>query len=317
VHPLHPGKDLAPDFWDVHRAALDALVAELVPALAAAGATPLLIKGPAFAQWLYDDPVERHYADVDLLVAGEAVPDARQVFRAHGLRPVVTGLHDHEHSRHHEVWSRGRSLRTPVELHRTLALVEADDATVWRRLSEGRRRIEVAGVPVEVPGFAACALIVALHAAQHGIGAGRPMADLARAVARVELETWREAAALAEVLGAAAAFALGLRLHPAGRALAGELGLPEAASRALRLHAATPPRTALGIEQVVSARGARARLALLGRKVAPSREFMRHNYPPARRGRAQLAGAYAVRLGELAARLPRGMQAWLAASRKS
>jgi hypothetical protein len=254
---------------------LDALAAEIVPALEAAGAEPLLIKGPALAQWLYDDPAERHYTDVDLLVPREALPAARQVLRRHGFEPIVSGLHDHEHSVHHETWVREHSLQTPVELHHTLALVEAGDALVWQRLSEGRRRVVVAGTPVQAPGFAACALIVALHAAHHGARAPRPMADLARAVARVDLETWRAAAHLASELRALAAFAVGLRLDPGGRALAGELGLPEDSTRELRLHARTPPRTAFGIEQLVAAPGARARFVLLRQKIAPSPEFMR------------------------------------------
>jgi hypothetical protein len=169
---------------------------------------------------------------------------------------------------------------------------------------------------VDVPGPAACALIAALHAAQHGAGAARPIEDLERAVQRVDQETWRQAASLAQELGAGSAFSVGLRLTSRGCELAERLGLSfEAPSRALRLISSTPPRTAMGIEQLVTAKGARARMTLLGRKLAPSRESMRYHYPGARRGRSGLATAYVSRFFSLALSLPRGWRAWHGAAR--
>ena len=38
----------------------------------------MLIKGPVFARWLYDDPAERPYRDLDLLVAPDRVDAARR-----------------------------------------------------------------------------------------------------------------------------------------------------------------------------------------------------------------------------------------------
>src|SRR4051812_17372050 len=47
---------------------LDRVAVEAVDAMQREGIDVLLLKGPAFARWLYDDPAVRGYRDVDLLV---------------------------------------------------------------------------------------------------------------------------------------------------------------------------------------------------------------------------------------------------------
>ena len=124
-----------------------------------------------------------------------------------------------------------------VELHRTLDLLAAPPSLVWDRLSAGTRAITMARTLVRVPSDEASVLIVALHAAQHGIDEAKPLADLGRALERVNDEVWAAAGNLARDLGGESAFAAGLRLEPRGRELARRLGLPTAASRAVRLQA--------------------------------------------------------------------------------
>jgi hypothetical protein len=294
---------------------LDRSLAEVVDAFAEIGVRPLLIKGPAFARWLYEDPRERRYRDIDLLVAPERFDAAQRCLVKLRFEQPLARSHDHETADHHELWVRHGRLPAVVELHRTLYLVSAPPALVWRRLSEGSHPIEVAGTQVDTPGLPVCALILGLHAAQHGVAVRKPIRDLESALGRVAFEDWSAAAALAQELGAAGAFAMGLQLACGGGELTDRLGLStQCASRSVRLLARTPPHTAMGIEQLFTTQGMGARLRLFALKLVPSRAFMRGYYPLARRGRLGLLSAYVLRPLRLAVELPRGVQAWLRAA---
>ncbi len=295
--------------------ALDCVLAEIVRVFEPLGVRALLLKGPAFARWLYDDPSQRPYGDIDLLIAPEWFATASRGLAGCGFEPWQAGWHPHEVVDHHEIWLRREQLPACVELHHTLHLVPAPRSLVWQRLSEGAQAIEVAGARIETPGPAASALIVAVHAMQGGHP--RHVRDVRQALARVDWPTWQAASTLAQELGALEPFAAGLRIDPGGCELAQRLGLGTyTSSRALRLRASTPPYTALGIERLVSTPGAGARLRLLGHKLIPSRAFMRARYPLARRRRGGLIAAYTYRPFVLAAKLPRGSLAWLRAARQ-
>jgi hypothetical protein len=294
---------------------LDRSLAEVVDAFAEVGVRSLLIKGPAFARWLYDDPRERRYRDIDLLIAPEHFHAAQRCLLELGFEHPLARTRDHEKSEYQEEWIRRRRVPAVVELHYTLHFMQAPPAVVWRTASEGSHPIEVAGTRVDTPGVPVCALILGLHAAHHGVGVGKPIRDLESALARVDFKDWGVAAVLARELGAAPAFAMGLQLARGGDELTDRLGLSaESPSRFVRLHTRTPPATAMGIEELVSTQGAGARLRLLALKLVPSRAFMRGCYPLARRGHLGLICAYALRPLRLAIKLPRGVQAWLRAA---
>jgi hypothetical protein len=300
--------------------ALDSALAKVVAALARRGVHPLLLKGPSFARWLYDDPTERPYGDIDLLIAPAEFEAAQRVVSELGFAPARPPVKARETPGHHEVWRSSGNADLRLELHRTVPLVAAAPSLLWRRFSEEAETLGVAGAQVKVPGEAARALMVALHAAQHGAGVTKPRSDLDRALARVEPVVWQEAAALARELGAAPAFAVGLSLSPLGRDQADRLGLSAgAASRAVRLRAGGAPGTAIAfdrfVEQLLSTHGLRARIRLVGRQMVPSRAWMRAGYPIARRSRRGLAVAYAVRPIRVATMLPSGLRAWLRVAR--
>ena len=292
------------------RLALDSALADLIPALAARGVRPLLIKGPAFASWLYDNPRERPYGDIDLVVAPECFGAAQDVLHERGFEPVWTGWRPCERTDYHERWIRRGVQPVVIELHHTLRMLRASPSLAWQRLTEGTHVIEVGGARVDVPSEPVSALIVGLHAAQHGRAQPKPAHDLRRALGRVDMPTWRAAAALAEELGAGPAFAAGLRLESDGREVCSRLQLTDRAPRFVRLHAASPPQTAMGIEQLITTRGAGARLKLLAQKLIPSRDFMRAASPLARQGRFGLVRAYLRRPFHLLRMLPRGLSAW-------
>jgi hypothetical protein len=206
----------------------------------------LLLKGAAFASWLYDDPRERPYGDIDLLIRPDQFDIAKGVLVE--LNFDLSDPHTSvrfspavciERAAYHERWVRPGTLPVDVELHHTLGLVSsqmshpgASPALVWERLTEGVRVIEVGGAHANVPSHVVSALIVALHAAFHegshwptpGGGPPPPMRDLHQAIARVDEPTWRAAATLAGELSAGPAFTAGLRLDPAGRELSARLG---------------------------------------------------------------------------------------------
>ncbi len=296
--------------------ALDHTLAEIAGAFGVGGVDYLLLKGRAFAEWLYRDDVgARAYGDIDLLPAPGDFTAAEEVLADLGFRREYEGAHALERATHHDNWVRDGAMPARVELHHTLYLLSATPQAVWGSLSPNALRISVGRAQVRVPSEPANALIVALHAAQHGAGDPQRMEDLRRALGQVELPTWCTAAGLARELGSDAAFASGLRLVPSGAELAGRLSLPTETSRVLRLLAGTPPDTAVGIERLVATRGLAGKLRLVGHELAPSAAVMRGWRPLARRGGWGLALAYLWRPWWLAAKLPAGLRAWLRAAR--
>jgi hypothetical protein len=301
--------------WAFRRLTLESALVEITRLFEQRGLRPLLLKGPAFAQWLYDEPRERTYGDLDLLVDPDQFDEAVRGLVELNFEPLAAKMRSNERNGFHHVHlvrsGPPGTFPVKVELHHTLALLLSPPSLVWQRFTEGVDTIEVAGVRVTVPSPSVSALIVALHAAQHAIVYDRwlsPLEDLRRALDRVNLETWRAASALARDLSAGQAFAAGLRLDPAGRDIAERLGLGDKPLRAARVLGTTP--TALGVERLISTPGTRARLKLLASELVPSRKFMHRSSALARRGRLGLIGAYLCRPFQLVWKLPRGVQAW-------
>jgi hypothetical protein len=331
------GRPVAARLMAFRRLALDNALAELIKLYDTRGVRPLLLKGPAFARWLYDDPRERSYNDIDLLVRPDEFGAARRGLAELSYEPApVNAMRPGERrDSYHEEWIRPGTLPLAVELHHTLYGVPAALSLVWQRLTEGVERIEVAGVQIDVPAEAVSALIAGLHRADHGNVATPPDAgsrpgaprradrfsvwaggryaecDLQLALARVDIETWGAAAAIAGELGAAEMFAFGLRLDPAGRRLADRLGLTDRVPRQVRLRNSHQPATTNGIERLISTPGAPARIRLVAGELVPSRAFMRYSSSLARRGRRGLVGAYLWRPVGLMIKLPKGLRAWM------
>jgi hypothetical protein len=290
------------------RMALDSALATVVPALRARGVRPVLIKGPATARWLYDDPRERPYGDIDLLIAPDCFALAGCAMAEHGFVRVEDALRESEYTTHHERWIRPGTQPVKVELHRTLLPLNAvPPSLVWRQLTAETETVEVGGCPIETPSDPAAALILCLHAGQHGAAEPRPISDLARAVDRVSETTWRRAAALAVELRAGPAFAAGLGLVPAGRDLGRALGLDTTAPPS---RPASEESFAVGIETFFRTRGAVARITFLTGRLFPSRAYLRASSPLARRGTFGVAAAYVLRPFQLLRRFPAGLRAW-------
>jgi hypothetical protein len=273
------------------RSWVDAATAEVVRELRADGVRPLLLKGPAITSLLYEADSQRTYGDTDLLVGPSEYAAAEQCLSRIGFRETLTDSDVPGSRVAGHTWRReGRN--AAVDLHWTVAGAGAAPSEVWDSLTESTRVLQVAGVDVEAPSVVACALIVALHAAHHGLAVAHPLEDLARALDLLDRGTWVAAARLAERIAATDAFTSGVTLNPTGRRLAADISLPTHLSRELALRRGNPPPGAVTFEVLASTEGALAKLRLVARKVVPSRRFVRTWFPRATRGHRWLAAGY-------------------------
>lgn len=262
---------------------LDAVAVELCDRL---DVRALVFRGPALRHELYADGAYRAYDDVDLLVHPDSLDRARAGLGAAGFAPVADADRG-------QPWSRADG--AIVDLHTSVVGIGAPAAQVWDELAANPQRLELAGGEVEMPGRSSLALLVALHAAQHGRLAGKAIHDLERALDQWDESVWVEAAAKAGKLDALPAFTAGLRLVPEGSRLAERLQLEAALTEEVALRMASAPPVAVGLQRLADTRGLTPKLKLVAREVVPSASFLRAVYPVARRGRLGLAAAYVWR----------------------
>jgi hypothetical protein len=289
-----------------------------VRSLRSADLEPILLRGPALARALYEDQASRVYVDIDLLVPPEGLSLAEAVLLRLGFSDrTVSGVIAGDRPTYAHTWVRPAD-SAMVDLHYTMHGIGVSAGQACEVLSERAQTepLTVGAIDVTVLRPPGCALVVALHAAAHGARVEKPLEDLERAIDRLPLEHWRSGAILADRLRATEAFAVGLRLLPAGNELAGRLGLPRDVSVESVLRAATPPPMALGFEWLARTRGTTARVRLVARKVVPGAEFMRAWSPLARRGPVGLFCAYGLRVLWLARHAVPGLIAWSRARRQ-
>jgi hypothetical protein len=297
------------------RLRVDAATAEVLRAFEDAGARSLLLKGESFRRWLYTEDEARFSADIDLLVQRGDLETAGAVLQSLGFVAELDQAKMPSWWREPGVaWTRSQDW-VEVDLHSTLEGVGADEWRLWEVLWGESETLEIGRHPSRVLSVPGRALHLALHAAQHGKDGPLVIQELDLALARVDPATWRAAAAMAESLRATSAFAAGLRLLPAGRALADQLGLPQGQTHDLALRAEGAPAPALTLERLSSARGVRTRAGILRHKLIPPRTFMRKWYPRAQRGPGWLLVAYLWRPIWLLGQTPAAYRAWRSAKR--
>jgi hypothetical protein len=300
--------EVPPALLAVARAmAVDAWMLQAVRALRDADVQAIVLKGPALAEWLYDDDAPRTYGDVDVLVPLDRLDAARDVLRALGYREGASPPPPPGTIEHAAPWFRLHD-GAVIDLHHSISGPSIEPRRVWHVLAERSVELDLRGHALRVPDIPSRALIVALHAAQHGPGVPQPQEDLRRAIALDDDEIWRQAAWIAGRLDATAQFADGLGLSPEGTALVERLGLSGDG-----MLAAAP--TALGFQRLATTSGTVPKLAIIARELVPSPRFLRWWRPWTRRGRLALAAGYAYRMGWLIAHAPSGWSAWRAARR--
>jgi hypothetical protein len=303
---------------------VNAFTVEAIGALEAAGLNPLLLKGPAIADLLYEASEERHWDDADLLVAPDDEKRAMEALAEIGFEPSDSELardsvpyetHLVRDAMYPNASGRAREL---VDLHRSFAGVGADAGTFWGSRDEDRDAIELFGRRVDVPSVPARLALVALHAACHGRPGVRSVRDLERAVRRYG-EPPGEFAAAAELAlcwQALDYFVAGVRLDPAGDRLLEAIGVDHEPSRAANMHAAGMGPGEFGIEHLARTRGTGKRIKLIATKVVPGPEAMRRWKPIARRGPLGLLAAYAWRPFWLLAQSALALAAYVRAGRR-
>ena len=297
-----------------HGLKIDGLAAEISEALEAEGVRCILLKGRVLADWLYDADEVRTYGDADLMVAPSNWARAQAILRSMGFEGELDHLgHPRMESFTSYPFVRGDD---HVDLHCTLWGVGAPPERAWKELWATTEPKHVGGRTLPVLGPSARAMHVALHAVQHGVLDTKMTEDLERAVDRLPLALWEEAAVLALRLDAAAAFATGLRMVPAGRTLSSRLGLDGVRSVRAELCLSGVP-LAQGFEHLAGTRGIRTRAMLLARELVPNPAFMRWWSPVAQRGIVGLVAAYMWRMVFFARHAVPGYVAWRRARRSS
>jgi hypothetical protein len=313
---------------------------EIVRSLEADQVPTILLKGPVIARWLYGSAGQtRGYGDIDLLVPSEKLDDAVGTLRRLGFDYAFASAVEREATSHALVLT-SRPERSPppvhaldirgvaVDLHWTLHGVKSAPEVVWDELEATAETIEILDTPIRIPGEAARALHVALHAGasrssrrslpRNDAQAAyfrRPLDDLEHALDLVKEPVWRAAGELAARLDAVPLFTSGLSMDRRGEELAERLGILDAGDVDARLRAAAAPPLSFGIRRLRSTRGLRARARLLVRELFPTPSFMRVWSPIARRGRLGLMLAYVYRPFWLAVKLPGAVVAVARASR--
>lgn len=138
---------------------------EIVAALEAAGARPVLLKGPAVADRFYPEPHLRTFADLDVLVRRSALPAAVAALVESGYTPrqeFRPGFAERFGHDVHLVGPREHG-RVDVELHWRIGDDPVAQALDHARLAGGGVDLDVAGAQVRVPAAADLLLVLAVH----------------------------------------------------------------------------------------------------------------------------------------------------------
>jgi hypothetical protein len=292
---------VAPERVDT-TAHVDAVAAEVLDAFDRAGVDALLLKGQALGLLLYAPGEHRGYSDVDLLVAPHQFDAAGEVLVRLGYvnTDAAKEIDDVGGIVHGQTWtcSAPASMQQPtVDVHRWLPGARVAAEIAWHALSSRRTWIEVGGRTTAVLDRAGQALQLATHAAQHGPAFVKHTDELALALARWPPEVWEAASTLADEVGAVEAFAAGLRLVPAGSALAGRLALPSTAELGWTIqHRHGRPRGTFHLRALADAETWGERLQILRRSLFPRRAWIIQQHSWARGSRLRLLAAYGFHL---------------------
>jgi putative nucleotidyltransferase-like protein len=305
---------LSPDQLLVARSLLlDRAATVAVGHLRAVGIPSILLKGAAIATWLYGAGQVRPYVDVDLLVPPSQFERAKETLAELGYEHRLRGADPAE------LGPLEQDLVGPdnicIDLHYGLLGTTAAVERCWEVLSRHTIPLCLPGGEVSALDLPARTMHLALHAAQNGPVDRKAVADLERGLVQVGRDCWRDAAGIADEMGAAQAFAAGLRLLPAGEALADELSLTRRMTVELALRTRSAPTDAIFFERLGQAPGLRRKSALVVRKLFPTPALLRSNSTMARRGPLGLALAWISHPLSVAGRLVPALVAWFKACR--
>lgn len=279
--------------------AADRALVEVISSLRRHDITPILLKGPAIANWLYPDG-DRRYVDLDLLVRPSDLARTGEILAAAGFVPDDRGLLREDRSAHATDWKRTGDEWAVVDLHSTVHGAHAHPERVWDVLRKHATTSTHFGAEVLSLDMDALAAQIVLHAAASGGRRPQPVRDLGRLVEVLDDDAWLRAAAIAADLEAMHAFVTGLLLVPEGAVIARTTGLDVSASPQFALAARDPEAVEpTSLIRFAGLSGLR-RLHYVVRKLVPRRAFMMEwEYGP-----RSLPLKYVYRVWFVLARLP-------------
>lgn len=295
---------------------VDALTGKVVTALRDAGVPSLLLKGPVIARRLFQRGEIRPYADCDLLVRAGDLEVAEAAVARLGMVREPTHARLPEWERHASTWLLP-ARKFELDLHWTLVHAGAEPDAVWEVCTRDATAMLIGGVDVSTPADPQLAVIVALHAAQHGGDWSRPQDDLVRALDVFSQDVWIAAAQVAAALNARAAFTAGLRLVPSGLAMARALALPDESSFEVLLSTGRAGQEARALDRFIRAPGLLAKAQVAVGTAFPSAAHMRATRRLAARSRIGLVLAYVMQPAHVVSRLGRSLRHWRRARRES
>ena len=280
---------------------LDYACGEISRHLADAGHQVIMLKGDTIASWLYPDPTERTYGDLDVLVSPAEEAAVVESLAALGYRPLFDRAWratspEEQPLRNH--------LGVVIDLHVSIKGIRMAPQQAWDILSRETVPWTWAGTPVQALAPHARAMHLALHVAQGGLADEKAARDLALGLTRLDTATWEAADRLARQLEAVEAFSAGLRLFPEGARLADELDLPRPEHLETRMRAGSASHASIVLERTLAAAGWRQRIRVAFTHVFPSAAWMRVVFPEETRTTWGLVRARARRPFILLHRLP-------------
>jgi hypothetical protein len=283
---------------------LDESCRAIVRQLTDAGQRFIMLKGATIATWLYPDPAQRTYVDLDILVPPAEESAVVKLLKEIGYEPLLTSgtlsvLSPEEQPLRNK-------LGVDVDLHTALKGVRLPREEAWEILSASTVPWDWAGVSVPALALPARAMHLTLHLAQNGLADGKAAEDLRLGIARLEPPIWEAAKELAFRLQAVDAFTAGLTALPEGEELAHRLGLDPPSSVEYQMRAASVFPPAARLERLLANQNWRQRLATGRAYLFPSTDWLRLQDPD---GTTSHWGLIRARIVYAVSMLPRAMKA--------
>ena len=241
--------------------------------LTAEGQPFIVLKGATIATWLYDDPSQRTYIDLDLLVPPAAESAVVRLLGELGYEPLLAG--DTLRVLSPDEQPLRNKLGVDIDLHHGLKGVRLPPDEAWEILAASTTTWDWAGATVPALAPPARAMHLALHLAQSGLVDSKAAEDLRLGIARLEPALWEEARDLAVRLQALDAFTAGLTALPEGQELADRLGLSELTSVEYQMRAASVFKPAVKLERLLTSQSWGQRLTTVRAYLFPSADWLR------------------------------------------
>lgn len=202
---------------------LDALALRVIQLLDNGDIPTILLKGPVTASWLYDDPLDHPYTDVDLLIAPEDDGRASRLLKEAGFRDFHASTFPIYRPPRERAWVNPEGI---VDLHTSIQGIPFHRAhTAWDILDGAAVPFLLHGRSVRMLSERGRALHLALHAAQKYSGR-KAVQDLEQGLMRLSEDIWPDAARLAFELDATAAYVAGMSRTAEGRRHIAKLPIP-------------------------------------------------------------------------------------------